>query len=306
MKNILITGGAGFLGRGIMNRLGGKGYRFIVYSRDETKQDVCRRSYAAEYVLGDVQDKIRLASTIMKYEVDTIIHAGAIKYIPEAEKNVNECIAVNVDGSRNVAEVAIACEVSMVVGISTDKACEPVNTYGATKMLMERIWQEYAWADTKFVLTRYGNVVGSTGSVIPLFQRQIMEGVVKITDPFMSRFWISINQAVDLILLAMNEESGSLVVPKAQAMTIGNLVSALVRLTPEANPKIEVIGARPGEKRHENIIHQYESVRAKDNVTHYTIGQDVVGESFVLSSGNPEVWLDESMLDRYIREAELV
>lgn len=305
MRNILITGGAGFLGRGIMNRLGGD-YTFIVYSRDETKQDICRRTYNAEFVLGDVRDKVRLATTVIKYNVDTIIHAGAIKYIPEAEKNVSECIAVNVDGSRNVAEVAIACEVEICVGISTDKACEPVNTYGATKMLMERVWQELAWSDvTKFVLTRYGNVVGSTGSVIPLFQRQIREGLVKITDPFMTRFWISINQAVDLILLAMDEESGSLVVPKAQAMTIGDLANSLIELSGE-QPRVEVVGVRPGEKRHENMIHQYESVRAKDNGTHYTIGQDVVGESFVLSSGNPEVWLSTEMLDKYIREAELV
>lgn len=306
MHNILITGGAGFLGRGIMTRLWGRGYKFIVYSRDETKQDICRRSYHAEFVLGDVRDKIRLATTVMKYDVDTIIHAGAIKYIPEAEKNVNECISVNVDGSRNVAEVAMACEVETVVGISTDKACEPVNVYGATKMLMERVWQELAWSDaTKFVLTRYGNVVGSTGSVIPLFQRQIQEGLVRITDPFMTRFWISINQAVDLILLAMDEESGSLVVPKAQSMNLGDLADSLIQLSGK-RPKVEIIGARPGEKKHENMIHQYESVRARNVGTHYVIGQDIVGESFVLSSGNPEVWLSVEMLDKYIREAELV
>lgn len=303
MKNILITGGAGFLGRGIMRQFS-RDYNFIVYSRDETKQDICKRSYpGATYVLGDVTDLARLNHTLIRYSVDTIIHAAAIKYIPEAEKNVEECIRVNVDGSRNVAEAAIMCSVDTVIGISTDKACEPINVYGATKMLMERLFREYGQLGvTKFVLTRYGNVVGSTGSVIPLFQKQIEEGLVKVTDPHMTRFWISLNQAVKLIELALDAEPGQMIVPKAQAMTIGDLCEALIEISGEQS-QVEIIGPRPGEKRHENLIHKYESVRAQDHGQYYIIGDEVVGEPFVVSSGNPEVWLSREQLEKYMAEA---
>lgn len=303
MQNVLITGGAGYLGRGIMRQL--PDYDYVVYSRDETKQDICKRSFPnANYVLGDIRDITRLSHTLMKYDVDTIIHAGAIKYIPEAEKNVEECISVNVDGSRNVAEAALACGVERVVGISTDKACEPINVYGATKMLMERLFREYGLiGETKFTITRYGNVVGSTGSVIPLFQRQIEAGRITITDPYMSRFWISLNQAVELIGWALEADSGQMIVPKAQAMTIGDLADALIEISGKIQVFKEVVGPRPGEKSHENLIHKYESVRAQDQGQFYVIGDKVVGEPFVVSSGNPEVWLSREQLEKYMAEA---
>lgn len=296
MENVLITGGAGFLGRGIMRQL--PMYNYVVYSRDETKQDISRKAWKAEYVLGDVRDKTRLIHTMQRYGIDTVIHAAAIKYIPEAEKNVAECIAVNVEGSRNVAEAAIECGVDTVVGISTDKACEPINVYGCTKLLMERLWKEYSWTDTRFVLTRYGNVVGSTGSVIPMFQRQMQEGLITVTDPTMTRFWISINQAVELITTALALKSGEMLVPKAQAMTIGALAQSIGQ-----GCKIDVVGPRPGEKRHENLIHTYESVRATDIGRFYVIGNEIVGEPFVVSSGNPEIWLSDRMLASYMQEA---
>lgn len=303
MQNILVTGGAGYLGRGIMRQL--SNYHYIVYSRDETKQDICRRTFrSAEYVLGDIRDLDRLKHTIVRYDVDTVIHAGAIKYIPEAEKNVEECISVNVDGSRNVAEAALACGVERVVGISTDKACEPINVYGATKMLMERLFKEYGQiGQTKFTLARYGNVVGSTGSVIPLFQKQIQDGRVTITDEMMTRFWISLNQAVQLVEWALEAPNGSMVIPKAQAMTIGELCEALIAMSGPSRPMVEIVGSRPGEKRHENLIHKYESVRAEDQGHYYIIGDKVVSEPFVVSSGNPQVWLSRERLQAYMAEA---
>lgn len=297
----LITGGSGFLGRALLK------YRqddYVVYSRDEYKQDLCRRKFPnVVYVLGDVKDVDRLSDTINRFSVDTIIHTAAIKYIPEAEANVAECMSVNVDGSRNVARVAIACGVGRVVGISTDKAAEPINVYGATKMLMERLWQEYAIIGrTNFTLTRYGNVVGSTGSVIPLFIQQAKKGEVTVTDPDMTRFWLSPSRAVELVQLALDAPNGTMVVPKAQAMTMKDLAEAIAR---EHKAKVRIIGVRPGEKQHERMLHQYESVKAIDCGDHYLVGKGK-REPFVMTSNNPEIWLDAKTMNEYIRDAKTI
>lgn len=303
--NVLITGGTGFLGRGIMKYAPGPQY--VVYSRDETKQDVCRRKFPdAHYVLGDVMDPDRLAFTCNKYNVDTIVHTAAIKYIPEAELNVNEAIGINVVGSRVVCEVARTCNVRTVVGISTDKAVMPVNVYGATKMLMERIFGEYSGLNSvKYVLTRYGNVVGSTGSVIPMFQSRIAESKhIDLTDPAMTRYWLSIKDAVNLVEHATVLPNGYMIVPDAKAMTMEDLAKALGPAT------IGVIGARPGEKRHENMMHQYESVRAS-----YTVGgfykvapvgtRPDHGEIATMCSADAERLTPEEMLE-YIEMAKCV
>lgn len=261
---VLITGGAGFLGRGILRRVyaGDLDWEVTVYSRDETKQDECKRLYRnANYILGDVRDAGRLHAALTGHDV--VIHAAAMKYIPEGELNASEAISINVDGSRNVLAAAASAGVSRVVGISTDKACQPVNVYGATKMVMERLYAEtsqYPEAFPFVTCVRYGNVVGSTGSVIPLFQRQFKEeGRVKITSDKMSRFWMSINDAIDLVLIALSNkvERGAVVVPYASGMSLVNVARAA---TVEDVP-IEYIGERPGEKHHEALIHFEESVR---------------------------------------------
>lgn len=258
---VLITGGSGYLGRGIMRYWPNNA--FTVLSRDEFKQDLAKQKQPkgsqTRWVLGDVLDYDRLYYAMRANDIELVIHAAAIKYIPEAEKNVDEAVRVNVDGSRNVIKAAIATNVKRVVGISTDKAVQPVNVYGMTKALMERLFIEAnLYGDTVFTLTRYGNVVGSTGSVIPLFQRQAAAmGAITITDPKMTRYWQSVEESVELIKLAATAQAGDIIVPDGRAMDLQQLAATI------GGPAclVDVIGARPGEKQHETLIGKHEAHR---------------------------------------------
>jgi UDP-N-acetylglucosamine 4,6-dehydratase len=272
---VLITGGSGFLGRGILRRIRREKWpaQVTIYSRDETKQyEVKRRWPEANCILGDVRDADRLEAVMVGH--DLVIHAAAVKYIPEAEKNVAETISVNVQGSYNVAKAAARAGVKTVVGISTDKACSPLNTYGATKMLMERLFAEAnTWSDTKFVTCRYGNVVGSTGSVVPIFQQQIRDSsVIRITDDRMTRFWLSIDEAIDLIDQAQSDplNAGSCYISKCPAMSIKSLAEAVwtnywSQLTDGGGPEPVLVktGIRPGEKLYESLYNEQEWSRVQ-------------------------------------------
>lgn len=250
----LITGGSGFLGRGILRRAHRENWPadFIVYSRDELKQAQCRKRYKdVRYVLGDVRDVERLR--LLFLGVDTVIHTAALKYVPEGETNVSECISVNVDGTAAVLRAAHEAGVQRVVCISTDKAVQPVNVYGATKMLVERLVGEAAeWDTVDVTAVRYGNVIGSTGSVVPVLLEQAREsGVITITDPAMTRYWLTVDEAIDLILTALSPRAanGDVIVYNPRSMTLINLVDAI---TPSARNNI--IGLRPGEKMHETLL----------------------------------------------------
>ncbi len=253
---VLLTGGTGFLGRGIMRKAMRENWpcEFTVLSRDEYKQDLCKQKYPnAKYILGDITDSDRLYTAFRN--VDTVVHAAALKYIPEAELNVDECIRVNVEGSANVFKHARWANVKNVVAISTDKAPLPVNVYGMTKALMERmIGEQSRFGDTKYTAARYGNVIGSTGSVIPLFQRQLeRQQQVVVTNPDMTRFWITIDEAVQLIEDAVDcTVNGGVVIPSPQAMSIGDLALAMTTYYYGAKPKI--IGTRIGERMHETLL----------------------------------------------------
>lgn len=263
--NVLITGGAGFLGRAILARAQREEWpcRFTVYSRDEEKQWKLRDRFpAVRCILGDVRDAERLTSAMPGHE--TVIHAAAIKFVPEAEFNVLETVQVNVNGTRNVALAAVQARVKEAIFVSTDKACLPVNLYGATKMVGERIWAEYnGHGLTRFSTARYGNVVGSTGSIIPVFRRQLKErGKVTVTDPAMTRFWMGTDEAIDCILGALHwggRIPGVTVASMCRSMSIAG-VAAMV--ASEADGEIEIVGPRPGEKKHETLVHEYEIVRA--------------------------------------------
>lgn len=249
---ILITGGTGFLGRGILRAAVREKWdaEFTVFSRDEFKQHLCRDKYPrAAYYLGDVRDTDRL--TLLMRGHDIVIHAAALKYVVEAEQNVDECVGINVYGTQSVIKAAHEAGVACVVNISTDKAVEPLNTYGLTKAIGERLFYEASglMRRTKFVTCRYGNVIGSTGSVLPVFKHQYNTlGYVQVTDPDMTRFWLNIDQAVKLIQIAAMQMSGTVLVPTAlQALSIGEIAEAI------AGTEISVIGARPGEKIHEKL-----------------------------------------------------
>lgn len=268
---VLITGGSGFLGRGIMRQAQRENWpaRFIVYSRSEYRQESCRHQFPeATYILGDIRDTEKL--TIAMNGVDTVIHAGALKYVPEAENNVEECFSINVEGTRSVLKAATRSQrVSHIIGISTDKAADPINTYGLSKAMMERLFREYArlYPYLHFAMTRYGNVIASTGSVIPKFLGQLgRQEAITITDSTMTRFWISIEDAVNLIKFAYTSPRKDrdltrlcIVIPQATSLPLGNLVLLLkqyMNLSGEA--VIHTTGMRPGEKKHEVLLAEHE------------------------------------------------
>lgn len=306
---ILITGGSGYLARGILSIARHQKWNaeFTILSRDEYKQELIKQRFPqVRCVLGDVTDPSRLRSAFQHQ--DLIIHTAAVKFIPEAEFNVDEAIRVNVGGSRNVLEAA--CSVGAnVVCISTDKASAPLNVYGMTKALMERLCGEYArlCSSLRFTCVRYGNVVGSTGSVIPLFERQLAElGHITITDPHMTRFWISIDQAVDLIGVATEVESGNTVIPKASSM---DLMSLAMVITNGDTEKIKVLGIRPGEKRHELLINNEESTRALNCGSFYQLipaYHKAVSEPFIITSNTPDHLLTENEMRDMITRSKCV
>lgn len=324
---VLLTGGAGFLGRAIIRSAAaeGKSHNIIVYSRDEMKQWELKQRYPdVTCILGDVaRDLDRLIAVASGCR--TVLHLGAVKFIPEAERNVLETIEVNIEGSKNVALAAIAAGCDRVVGISTDKACAPANLYGMTKAVMERMFSEFAGRSrgTKFVTARYGNVIGSTGSVIPIFKKQIQDfNKIKVTDERMTRFWFSVDEAVDLIEWAWKdaeEFNGCTFIPPCPAMGIMDIARTVWQMNWQHNGdgEIEIMGARPGEKLHEALINDQEAPRTG---TYYESSgdrrgwimypattasiPDHIGHSY--SSNSPVRWLEIPEMAKAIKDAQSV
>jgi UDP-N-acetylglucosamine 4,6-dehydratase len=267
----LVTGGTGSFGRMFVASCldNPKTKRVIVYSRDELKQHEMRAQFddsRVSYFIGDVRDKDRLVRAF-NADVNVVVHAAAMKQVPACEYNPFEAVATNVLGAKNIIDAAIDCGVNKVVALSTDKAVNPVNLYGATKLCAEKLFVQgnsYAGKKaTRFACVRYGNVVGSRGSVIPVFMRQRETGTLKITDERMTRFWITLDQGVKLVHTALARMiGGEVFVPRIPSMGLLDLARAVA---PEA--QIEVTGIRPGEKLHECLISSDEArhtVRLKD------------------------------------------
>ena len=265
-KVILITGGTGSFGKRFVETVLSRyePRKLIVYSRDELKQsemqlDLSEKFGAAElarmrFFIGDVRDRARL--TLALRGVDIVIHAAALKQVPAAEYNPSECIATNVMGAENVVWASLANRVRQVIALSTDKACNPINLYGATKLASDKTFVAAnnlsGDIGTRFSVVRYGNVVGSRGSVVPLFQRMLAKGAksLPVTDPRMTRFWITLPEGVDFVLSTLEVmRGGEIFVPKIPSMKITDLVSAMC---PHAT--VDVVGIRPGEKLHEIMI----------------------------------------------------
>ena len=305
---IFVTGGTGFLARGIYRRAAHENWpcTFTAYSRDEEKQFRLRSRWPhIRCILGDVRNAERLELAMAGHE--TVIHTAAVKYIPEAEFNAAECLAINTGGAQAVISAARKAGVRKVIGISTDKACQPVNVYGCSKMAMERLFAEASTPEITFTCVRYGNVIGSTGSVIPLFRQQARElGKVTLTDPKMTRFWMSVDEAIDLILLALNNppSPGAIFIPLVRSMKMGDVVLAAVGEVP-----VDIIGLRPGEKMHERLLHYEESVRVElfsDHFRLYPPGHSTGVEPFTLSSQNPHHWMEISSMREFIADAQEV
>lgn len=253
--NIFITGGAGTLGRALAKRRQTEGWtgKLTVYSTDNHKHQFMRNLYPdVNFVQGDIRNLETLKLAMVGH--DAVIHAAAVKVIPDSEWWSLDTIDVNVYGSQNVCLAAQQVGIAHVLGISTDKACHAANAYGATKYLMEKMWQEYARAGgyTQFHLVRYGNVLESTGSVIEAWHKAVAEKKpVKITDGTMTRFWLSPAQAVDLVLDALKCRSGQIFVPDAPSLSIRQLLEYTIGLE---NCMMENVPLRPGEKLHETLV----------------------------------------------------
>jgi UDP-N-acetylglucosamine 4,6-dehydratase len=260
-SRMLITGGSGSLGNAILMRAEREGWdtEVTIYSRDESRQLATRERFPrARYVLGDVRDAATLEEAAR--DIDVIVHAAAQKRIPEAERQPITCAQTNVEGSARVVEVARRLGTRRVVGISTDKACSPINAYGFTKSLMERMFQAEALErpdGPSFALVRYGNVLASTGSVVPAFREQAESGRLRLTDPTMTRFWLTLDDAVDLVLDALAVPSGTILVPRSRASSMAVMAEAVAPSVP-----IEVIGNRGGEKHDEQLLNVHEAAYA--------------------------------------------
>lgn len=315
----LITGGSGFLGRAIIKRALEESWDcdFTVFSRDEQKQDTVRRKFPnVKCLLGDIFDTERLELAMTGH--DGVIHAGALKYIPEAEFNTRECVRVNLMGSMSVITAARTAHVEACIAISTDKAVMPLNVYGATKFLMERAFVEADLESIKgqgprYGVVRYGNVIGSTGSIIPVLLRSAAtRNYVDITDATMTRFWMDVDEAIDLILynaelLANGRSYGEVIISEARSMQLGDLVDTII--PPEITRN--VIGRRPGEKMHECLVSAYEATKVMETEGEYVHFNPLVKEGKVKDyaeyrSDDPSEWLSSTDLKEAIEAADKV
>ena len=311
-KSVLVTGGTGSFGKRFIQTVleSHAPRRIIVFSRDELKQFEMSRNPAfrdrseIRYFLGDVRDKARLMQAFDG--VDVVIHAAALKQVPACEYNPFEAVKTNVHGAQNVIDAAIERGVERVVALSTDKACNPINLYGATKLTSDKLFvsgNSYAGGrETIFSVVRYGNVVGSRGSVVPLFMRLREEGRIPVTHPEMTRFWITLPEGVQFVIDSLNRmRGGELFVPKIPSSTILDVAEAIAPGLP-----VDHIGIRPGEKLHEMMISADDARHTWEMADHYVIAPDFpwwpkdsssteggtkVPEGFEYSSDRNDHWL---------------
>ena len=284
-QSILITGGTGSLGHALVAKIL-QGFpqikRLVVFSRDELKQYEMAQKFsdqnypALRYFIGDVRDRSRLKRALEG--IDTVIHAAALKHVPAAEYNPMEFIHTNVLGAENLIEACMDTGVKRVVALSTDKAAAPINLYGATKLCSDKLFvaaNNYIGRDTVLSVVRYGNVMGSRGSVIPFFLKQAKNGVLPITDLAMTRFNISLQEGVDMVLWALeNAHGGEIFVPKIPSYKITDLAKAI-----GPSCKKPIIGIRPGEKIHEEMITSSDSFNTIDLGLYYAILNTSGGKS---------------------------
>lgn len=327
-KSILITGGTGSFGQRMITTLLERHHprRVIVYSRDELKQFEMQQRFPDErmrFFLGDVRDRERLQQAMQG--VDYVIHAAALKQVPAAEYNPTECIKTNVHGAENVIQAALQNDVSRVVALSTDKAANPINLYGATKLASDKLFvaanNMAGGHPTRFSVVRYGNVVGSRGSVVPFFRRLIAEGAdhLPITHEEMTRFWITLQEGVDLVINAFQRmHGGEIYVPKLPSVRITDLARALAPDLPQ-----RIVGIRPGEKLHEIMCPADDSHLTLEFEDHFVIRPTItftsrnnhfdtnsLGETgepveigFEYNSGSNDRFLDEQEILEFNRRA---
>ena len=327
-KTILITGGTGSFGQKFTKRILSEynPKKIIIYSRDEYKQYVMRSKFKdydkkLRFFIGDVRDKDRLYRAFEG--VDIVIHSAAIKHVTIAEYNPIEAIKTNISGAMNIIDAAIDLGIEKVVALSTDKAVNPVNLYGATKLVSDKLFVSgNAYSGNKgttFSVVRYGNVTGSRGSVVPFFQTMINKGATElpITDFRMTRFWITLDQGVDLVFKAIDEaKGGEIYVSKIPSYKVTNLAKAIKK-----DAELKEVGIREGEKLHEVMITEEDSLLTYDYGDHYIIyphfdwwdinkcfktGGKLVEQGFRYSSDNNNEWLSENDMREKLKSIEVV
>ena len=316
-KSVLVTGGTGSFGKAFVRTLldETRARRIIVYSRDELKQFEMQGMFGGEkrlrFFIGDVRDKERLGRALDGVQV--VVHAAALKQVPAAEYNPFEAVKTNVYGAQNIIDAAIDRGVERVIALSTDKASSPINLYGATKLVSDKLFiagNAYAGGKrTRFAVVRYGNVVGSRGSVIPFFKRVAPTGVVPITDPRMTRFWITLEQGVRFVIDSVERmQGGELFVPKIPSMRLTDLAEAVA-----PGARLEVVGIRPGEKLHEEMISENDARRTLDMGGYFVIQPEMdwwpdtlkgegLPEGFSYSSDTNTQWLSVPELREMVRD----
>ncbi|EAQ66399.1 polysaccharide biosynthesis protein [Marinomonas sp. MED121] len=279
-KSILITGGTGSFGKQYVKTLlaNYQPKRLIIFSRDELKQYEMQLEYNADcmrYFIGDVRDKDRLMQAMQ--DVDFVIHAAALKQVPAAEYNPMECIKTNIHGAENVIAAAIANDVEKVIALSTDKAAAPINLYGATKLASDKLFvaanNMVGKGQTRFAVVRYGNVVGSRGSVVPFFEKLVADKAehIPVTHTEMTRFWITLQMGVDFVLKNFQRmHGGEIFIPKIPSVRIIDLAKAYAPNTP-----IKEVGIRPGEKLHEIMCPTDDSYHTFEYHDHYVIAPSI-------------------------------
>lgn len=290
-KVILVTGGTGSFGKKFTQVVleNYKPKKFIILSRDELKQFEMSQRWSMKkypcirYFLGDIRDRDRLICAFNS--VDYIIHAAALKQVPTAERNPSECIKTNILGTMNVIDAALFNNVKKVITLSSDKSCNPINLYGATKLCADKLFiaananREFD-RETIFTIVRYGNVLGSRGSVVPFFKERSKTGIIPITSPDMTRFWFTLDQGVHLVIKVLElAEGGEIFVPKIPSMKITDLASVIA---PECSQ--EIIGIRPGEKIHETLVGEDEGYNTTEYKECYIIKQE---RSSIIVGGRP-------------------
>ena len=318
-KTILVTGGTGSFGKKFTQMVISKfkPKKVIIFSRDEMKQYEMSKQFdhpALRYFIGDVRDSDRLHRAFNG--VDIIVHAAALKIVPTAEYNPFEAVKTNVIGAENVINVAIDNKVDRVIALSTDKAANPINLYGATKLCSEKMFvaaNNYSTkGGTKFSVVRYGNVFGSRGSVVPFFKECKKRGVVPITDKRMTRFWITLEQGVELVFNGLKDmKGGEIFIPKIPSMKITDLAQAIC---PEV--KQEIVGIRPGEKLHETLISKDDGIYTYEYENKYITYPYMVGSGNKKDGGgmlppdfdgyrsdNNTEWLSVDQLHKMVEEA---
>lgn len=315
-KTIFLTGGTGSFGKKFTEVMleKYKPQKLIIFSRDELKQYEMMQVFkhkSLRFFIGDVRDTVRLHRAM--HGVNIVVHAAALKQVPACEYNPFEAIKTNIMGAENIINVAIDNGVEQVLALSTDKAVNPVNLYGATKMCAEKLFTSgnaYAGGNkTRMATVRYGNVVGSRGSVVPLFKKQALTGVFTITDKAMTRFWLTLEDGVKFVVNAICEmQGGEVFVPKIPSMRMTDLAKAM---NPKA--KLKIIGIRPGEKIHEVLLTEDEARHSRDMGKYFIIEPESaawhyksfskgkkVPEGFKYSSDNNKVWLTPPQLLKMI------